>query len=178
MKNHLRWWLAGLLVAVAGCDTVDVSDGETPDPAVAYVVVVPHLQVNGWKQPGRISGGLTRLDESPQLRHSFNLQNHEVQIIKVTPGRYYLSDVKGEPLNFEFKQESSEFVAKAGQLNYPGDWYVREAVGNVVTHGSTQSVKYRVNLTAVDRDDAVAIAARFPALSKRLPLVHTRVIAP
>jgi len=180
MTMFSRLAFAGLLAALVACamPVVRVLDDEEPDPQMAYVVVIPHLRVRGPKQPSRLVGGLTRLDEGGSGVNAFNLENDTVQVIRVPPGRYYLSDLEGRPLEFKFKPEASEFVAKAGQLNFPGVWRIEEDVGDVHYGAIWKSVRYRSGLFALDTDQTAEIAQSYPLLSKRLPLVHTRVVTP
>jgi hypothetical protein len=163
--------------------------GEAPDTSSAYVLVVPHTQVrHGYKVSVL---GATTIDASPaptfrtwltsspptegrSIEESIEVPSDRPTILRLPPGRYYVSRVFVTPYYYDLDQNQSSFDARSGQLNYPGDWTV-DAGYHELTRGAQHTGSYY--LATLIEGDSGALARSVDASSSiaGLPRAYTRV---
>lgn len=181
LRRHLT---LSPLAALVGCASPHVlHNGEALKPGVAHVLVHPRY-VFDRRVPDEVDIGLARLDGG-KIAEDFGLStvpNNEVSVIEVPPGFYFLRRLHIDRGGYQhtFEPLKTLFVARANQINYPGDWFVRvERKGSEVSGtlgGGTITTQYLITAFANESKDVpVKLQARYPDLNAKLPLRATRV---
>jgi hypothetical protein len=96
--------------------------GERADPGAAYLVVVPHFRVFGEKAEVVACVISGRTADGDARDYAIRVAADKPAVLRVAPGRYHVSEVDISTYHWSFGETDSMFEAKAGQLNYPGDW--------------------------------------------------------
>jgi hypothetical protein len=175
-----------------------VTADEAIDPAAAYVVIVPHVTSRiGPPEPMRLPFNvhvfvadkpefLAWLTSAPPLGQppvdiGVAVSTRHPTIVRVPPGRYFVSKVFVQKLYYDVDQDYSLFDARPGQLNYPGDWTV-EAGYHESTRGAmhigwyfnaTLAESATSDLGALTLDDNPPLARLPRAYTRRPPLRPT-----
>ena len=193
---------AALCLAVSGCATQDtelhfteaprahvVAPGEALDPSAAYVVLVPHVE----NRAG--SGGSVYFDvhisvsEKPELlawlstapsfgQRSVNLavavSTSRPTVVRVPPGRYFVSKVFVQSEYYDIDADYSLFDARAGQLNYPGDWTIVSGYHELTRGAHRIGWYFNATLAESGSSDMGALVADADGPVARLPRAYTR----
>ncbi len=194
--------LAALCLAVGGCATQDpelhfteapgahvVAPGEALDPSAAYVVIVPHVE----NRSG--SGGSIYFDvhvsvsDRPELlawltssppfgQRPVNLavavSTNRATVVRVPPGRYFVSKVFVQSVYYEIDADYSLFDARAGQLNYPGDWTVETGFHEITRGARRLGWYFNATLAEGGVSDLGTLVADTDGPVARLPRAYTR----
>ena len=101
-----------------------MAHGDPLEQDVAYVVLVPHLQVMGRSQ-NEVDGVITGATFDGQPReYGLSLTADRPTLVRVAPGRYHFASLDIGRYHWSLSEDQSMFEARPGQLNYPGDWNV------------------------------------------------------
>jgi hypothetical protein len=182
-RRHVLVSAGGSLL---GCATTpaDFRDGGPVPPDRALVLL--HLRYTF----GRLviddpEIGLTRLvaGKSPEDLVLSRVPNKQVVILEVPPGHYFLRRLRVVRGYFRhsFEPRLTLFAARAGPINYPGDWMVdvrvlsRSASGTVARGSS--SAEYEIRLATVENNEVPSLlAAKYPILNAQRPLKITKLV--
>ena len=167
-----------LAAALSGCGTLtSLEDDDAVDRSQAYAYLCSNVSPNGL--PDGFKATLMRVDANGG-RHprDVKIAYGQCALVALAPGNYYLDEVRGRPLDFVFEPAQSLFVAKAGQVNYPGDWRVDVDLVRYNTVTSMRQTRFPAGLEEHAASGRQAGFERdYPLLSQRLKLVYTRVAA-
>lgn len=174
-----------LLVGLVGCASIPatVQDADPLDPSSAYVVLSTRYSF-GNQNFTEIDVGLvgSQSHGSPTKVFLPHTQNNTRLVIKVPPGFYYLDRLSAEDGYYRAQPDGrlTLFEAKAGRLNYPGEWTVGSVVHSSSVSGTVGAGAARISYTiqvSVKPDESIRafVAKHYPILSNRLPLVYTKV---
>jgi hypothetical protein len=179
--------LIALLISLIGCASIPatVQDADPVDSSSAYIVLSPRysfgsqtfLEIDMQLVGSPIQG-------SPNKVFLPHTENNTRSVIKVPPGFYYLDRLSalGGYYRAQFDGRLTLFEAKAGRLNYPGEWNIGSVVHSSSVSGTVGDGLARISYTmqvSVEPDDSIRsfVAKHYPKLSTRLPLVYTKLSA-
>ncbi len=196
--------LVALCIAATGCATKPpvldfaqaprahvVDPGEAIDPAAAYIVIVPHVASRtGPPEPQPYPRDvyvsisekrefLAWLTSAPSFGQrpvdlAVAVSTHRPTVVRVPPGRYFVSKVFVQTSYYDIDEDYSLFDARAGQLNYPGDWTV-EAGYHESTRGAYHIGWYfNATLAESGSSDLAALVGADQGPLARLPRAYTR----
>lgn len=166
---------------LAGCASLGVApqvvDGDAVDPSMAYLLVEPNFYLDGVPAPAA-AGQLTRVDRDGSTHTlGFRVPNGQLTLLAIPPGNYFVSEVHGQPLTYQFGPGPSHFVARAGRVNYPGHWTctAREQKAQHVAYREYSYARNFYTYNALDTIVRPEFEKQFPALSRNQVPVYTRV---
>lgn len=181
-RRHALLYGCGSLL---GCATspVDFRDGSTASPERALVLL--HLRYTfGRLEIDDLEVGLTRLvpGKLPEDLLFSRVPNKQIVILEMPPGSYFLRglQVARGYYRHSFEPRLTLFAARAGQINYPGDWVVEvgvlsSSVSGTLRRGSA-SAEYEIKMATVENELVPSLlAAKYPTLNSQLPLKVTRL---
>ena len=163
--------------------------GEGVDPSAAYVLVVPHTLVRGGRESRFTGTTTTNAVKAPvfmawftstttsggrALQQSIEVPTDRATILRLPPGRWFVSRVFTFPLYYDLDQDQSSFDAKPGQLNYPGDWTV-DAGYHEITRGARHLGYYYAGRLMENDGGALATGVDAGSAVAQLPRAYTRV---
>jgi hypothetical protein len=154
----------------------------------ALVVLLPRCEI-GRVRPAQVQIGLSQVMPNKTLKELEMIQvpNGQLSMIEVEPGFYFLRQVVmyarvGLADRFEFTYDGrlTVFEARAGQINYPGDWVVDVAL---VSHDSMGSVsagrvteEFKMQLRVEEKQSVLTeLRQKYPTLSATLPARLTKL---
>ena len=152
--------------------------GDAVDPGVAYVVLVPRLNVLG-RDDDEIHGVITGATPDGQAReYALQLPVGVPTIVRMAPGKYHFSTLVIGPYKWDLSEDESYFEAKAGQLNYPGDWNL-QVVRREITMGA-QHMGWRIEADIWSGPAALDVAKLDvdPAFTSSLAVAYTKLERP
>ena len=157
-------------------------DGSTVPSDRALVLVHPRYSF-GRLDLNEIEIGLTRLEAGKPAENLVLslVPNKQVSVLAVEPGFYFLRRLQalGGYYRHTFEPRITLFVARPGQVNYPGDWIIEVSVVSSSVSGTVArgafSAEYQIEVATVE-NGAVAsmLASKYPELNAKLPLKVTR----
>ncbi len=202
-RKFISRGVAAVCIALAGCATqaplsFDAAPaahvqlpGEALDASAAYVVVVPHVRNRTGTQgsftrevhihvapEGRLLAWLTTASAfgAHPVSIALALPIDRPTVVRVPPGRYFVSRVfvESQAVYYDIEESYSLFDARAGQLNYPGDWTI-ETGYHELTRGA-QHIGWYFNATLAESasSDMGALAADGGVPLAELPRTYTR----
>ena len=165
-----------LSLLLAACAATELVDSDQVEDGTAYVALTPRITI-GDKKPSYVDLNLICVDTSKNS-HTFYLpstMNDRTVIVKTRPGACYLAGVKIPPsLSASFRPVTTAFEARAGAINYAGDWQIAINAQVIVTIGAGYSDRSGIQGRVLqDQETITEIRKNFPRLSSKLPLVYT-----
>jgi hypothetical protein len=197
--------IAALCVFMAGCAAETplhfekapaghvVLPGEALDSSSAYVAIVPHL-LNRTGKRGSISNEVhvavsrqgqflawlttaSALGAQP-VSISVKLPVDRPTVIRVPPGRYYVSRVfvESDAVYYDTEEGYSLFDARPGQLNYPGDWTVETGYHEITNGARHIGWYFNATLAESSSSDLGSLGADAGVAVAQLPRAYTRQV--
>ena len=113
-----------------------VKADEAADKDMAYVVLLPHLAILKQRQrevDGVLMGKTT---DGRAVTYAVAIPPDRPTVLGMEPGRYWFARVYEGDGYWSLEENDSQFDARPGQMNYPGDWYI-----NVEYHDITRGAR-------------------------------------
>ena len=149
-----------------------VAERESADRATAYVVLLPHLTILQRRQP-EVDGVLVgKTTDGRAVSYAVAIKPDRPTVLGMEPGRYYFARVYGGDEYWSLEENDSQFDARLGQMNYPGDWYISVEYHDI-TRGA-RKIGYRIAGTLTIGGGSIDMAplGLDPSISS-LPLLQT-----
>lgn len=182
----MRFLALLLACCLSACASYDANDGAAVETGVGYVVLSPHFRF-GNSLSERVDLNLVRVTPDKRTENIYlpKTLNGTRTVVKLAPGYYFLTKVHDGGHNWvsNYTPATTLFEVKRGVLNYPGDWLLTihildSDVSGTVGRGAL-TIQYRTSEKVVDSAETrKQVAARYPNLSRQLPLEFVRVVLP
>jgi hypothetical protein len=167
-----------------GCATPEDYEDSRPVPLDRAPVLVHPRYTFGRRDVDEVEIGLTRLETGkPPENFAFSrVPNKQVSVLQVPPGVYFLRGLRimNGYYRHTFEPRLTLFIARAAQVNYPGDWVVEVAVLSSSVSGSVArgyaSTEYEIRMATIENSTVPSLlASKYLVLNSKLPLRVTRM---